>query len=92
MEIQAGLYLRKWNGSQPVVLLEHSCYYVCQGAIPSPQLDSHFLPAFTVPCYIHVYNVVAMVTWQNSKGTGRVLTTNQPSVAKDTTAACVMRT
>lgn len=47
--INAALYLCKLNGSQAVVILENSCYYVCQGAIPSPQLDSHFLPAFTVP-------------------------------------------
>lgn len=70
MEIHAVLHLCKGNSYQPVVLLENSCH-VCQVAIPSPQLDLHFLPAFTVPCEIHVYNAVAMVTWQNSKGTGR---------------------
>lgn len=71
IEIHVALYLREWSGFQPVMLLENSCCYVCQGAIPSPQLDSHFLPAFTVPCWIHVYNVAAMVTWQNSKVTDR---------------------
>lgn len=40
---------------------------MCQGAIPLPQLNSQFLPAFTMPRSTHVYNVVAMVT----KGTGR---------------------
>lgn len=50
IEIHAALYLHKWSSSQPVTLLENSCYYVCQGAIPSPQLHSHFLPAFTVRC------------------------------------------
>lgn len=62
IEIHAALCLRKWSSSQPVTLLENSCFDVCQGAIPSPQLHSHFLPAFIVPRQMHVYNVVAMVT------------------------------
>ncbi len=49
IEFHAALYLRKWDGSKPVMLLENCCYYVCQGAIPSPQQDWHFLPAYTVP-------------------------------------------
>lgn len=48
IEIHGALHVCKWNSSQSLTLPENSCC-VCQGAIPSPQLDLHFLPVFTVP-------------------------------------------